>query len=240
MRAWPGRTGQSDVEELAALLMGEVQQLWETMAKFVKLLSNHAPLYAAYHTVNMVKLVALNKELGVRPVGIGEVWMRLWANCAHEKTKNAPMIACGNTQLCAGQRSGIEANLHAVQRFFSKSNGWTWDTGDKEEEEEEEEEDTQEDNKGSHNGGRVIEECPVRPFTTFLLAPHGVDPCAALDQSSSRCEPDTGFCCALFDARNGFNELNRYMMLWTVAHQWNGGSWFAINRYCHHICCIVQ
>jgi len=45
--------------------------------------------------------------------------------------------------------------------------------------------------------------------------------------------PDTGFETALFDAKNGFNKVNRYLMLWTVAHRWTKASWFAFNRYRH-------
>jgi hypothetical protein len=65
--------------------------------------------------LNTVRTVALDKTPGVRPLGIGEVWMRLWSDCSHTKTKVEATNACGNTQLCAGLRSGIEANLHAVR-----------------------------------------------------------------------------------------------------------------------------
>ena len=35
----------------------------------------------------------------------------------------------------------------------------------------------------------------------------------------------------LFDARNGFNELSRLAMLWTVRHRWPTGASFAFNCY---------
>jgi hypothetical protein len=37
----------------------------------------------------------------------------------------------------------------------------------------------------------------------------------------------------LVDARNGFNELGRRSMLWTIRHRWAAGSWFAFNCYRH-------
>jgi hypothetical protein len=45
--------------------------------------------------------------------------------------------------------------------------------------------------------------------------------------------PNSGFDTALFNFRNGVNEINRYLMLWTVAHCWTKASWFAFNRYRH-------
>ena len=84
------------------------------MANWVDWLSNGSPPYAAYQAVNMVWAVALDKSPGVWPHGVGEVWMHLWSNCSHMKTKVAVTSACGNTQLCAGLQSGIKANLHAV------------------------------------------------------------------------------------------------------------------------------
>ena len=46
----------------------------------------------------------------------------------------------------------------------------------------------------------------------------GINPRAAEDVTFSRYEPETGFGSALFDTRNGFNEIKRYLMLWNVAH----------------------
>ena len=37
----------------------------------------------------------------------------------------------------------------------------------------------------------------------------------------------------LVDARNGFNELSRLAMLWTVQHRWPTGARFAFNYYKH-------
>ena len=195
------------------------------MATWVDWLSNGSPPYAAYRAVNTVRTVALDKSPGVRPLGIGESWMRLWSDCSHTKTKVAATNACGNTQLCAGLRSGIEANLHAVRAIWPQSAGWTEDSGVEEEEEE-------------HGDPRVNATlCRVR--ADGLLAPN-VDPGAAEYDRHSRYEAETGFGSALFDARNGFNELNRYLMLWNVAHLWNQGRRFAFNRYRHWVRCLVR
>jgi hypothetical protein len=44
----------------------------------------------------------------------------------------------------------------------------------------------------------------------------------------------------LVDASNGFNELNRYAMLWNVRHRWPKGSRLAFNSYRHFNICIVR
>ena len=46
-----------------------------------------------------------------------------------------------------------------------------------------------------------------------------MDPGKADDVSRLRYVPNSGFGTALFDAKNGFNKVNRYLMLWTAAHR---------------------
>ncbi len=85
--------------------------------------------YLRLYPNNTVRTVFLDKSPAVRPLGIGESWMRLWSDCSHTKRKVVATNACGNTQLCAGLRSGIEANLHAVRAIWPQSAGWTEDSG---------------------------------------------------------------------------------------------------------------
>ncbi len=99
------------------------------MAEWVCWLSNGSPPYAAYRALNTVRELAADKRPGVRPLGCGETWMRLMANCNHMQSKVGATAACGNTQLCAGLQSGIEANLHAVRAIWPQSAGWLHDSG---------------------------------------------------------------------------------------------------------------
>ena len=149
--------------------------------------------------------------------------MRLWSDCSDTKTKVAATNTCGNTQLRAGLWSGIKANLHAIQAIWLQSAGRTVDSGVMKEEEDVD---------------------PKETATLQCVSPAGlrdpnVDPGATKDAHCSRYEARTGFGSALFDARNGFNELNRYLMLWDVAHLWNHGSRFSFNRYRHWVHCLV-
>ncbi len=199
------------------------EHLREAMADWVDWLSNGLPPYAAYCAVNMVQTIALDKSPGIWLLGVGEVWMRLWSDCSHMKTRAGATNACGNTQLCTGLQSGIEANLHVVQAIWPQSAGWTKDIA------------AEEEDDGDPPSNATLRN---RVRAEGVLAPR-IDPGAAEDSSFSRYKPGTGFNSALFDARNGFNEINRYLMLWYVAHRWNRGSRFAFNRYRHWVRCLV-
>jgi hypothetical protein len=193
------------------------------MAMWVDWLSNGLPPYAAYRAINTVRTVALNKTPGVQPLGIGKSWMRLWSDCSHTKTKVAATNVCGNTQLCAVLQSGIEANLHAIRAIWPQSAGWTEDLG-------------AEEDDGDPVAADTLRQ---RVRADGMLDPLE-DPGAAEETSNSRYEEGTGFGSALFDARNGFNKLNCYLMLWNMAHPWNHGSRFAFNRYRHWVRCLVR
>jgi hypothetical protein len=91
------------------------EHLQEEMAHWVVWLSNESPPFAAYRTVNLLRMLAGDKKPGVRPLACGEIWMRLWADCLNSETKVGATTACGKVNLCAGLRAGIEGNLHAVR-----------------------------------------------------------------------------------------------------------------------------
>jgi hypothetical protein len=168
------------------------ERLREAMADWVDWLSNGSPPYAAYRAVNTVWTIALDKCPGIQPLGVGKVWMHLWSDCSHMKTKAAATNACRKTQLCAGLRSGIEANLHAVRAIWPQSAGWTEDGASEEEDD------------GDLSSDTTLRS---RIRAEGVLAP-GIVPGAAEDATFFRYEPETGFGTALFDAHNGFNEIN--------------------------------
>ena len=68
------------------------------------------------------RLIALDKNPGVRPIGICEVIRRILAKAALSVIKNDIIDAAGPLQLCAGQPSGAEAAIHAVRSWFEDEN----------------------------------------------------------------------------------------------------------------------
>ena len=64
------------------------------------------------------RLIALDKNPGVRPIGIGETPRRIIAKALLAVTRNDILETVGSSQLCAGQIAGAESAVHAVRECF--------------------------------------------------------------------------------------------------------------------------
>ncbi|XP_065918834.1 uncharacterized protein [Dysidea avara] len=66
------------------------------------------------------RLIALDKNPGVRPIGVCEVMRRIVAKAVLVILRDDIQEAAGSHQLCAGQLSGAEAAVHAVRKVFEE------------------------------------------------------------------------------------------------------------------------
>lgn len=64
------------------------------------------------------RLVALSKDPGVRPIGVGEVCCHLIGKAAMAILKDDVIDVTGCQQLCAGQKSSCEAILFTVLESY--------------------------------------------------------------------------------------------------------------------------
>uniref|UniRef100_A0A7S3DM41 Uncharacterized protein n=1 Tax=Entomoneis paludosa TaxID=265537 RepID=A0A7S3DM41_9STRA len=184
------------------------------------------------------RLVALDKCPGVRPVGIGESFRRLMAKCIVLVAGHSATIACGSSNLCAGLSAGIEGALHAMKEapahFKAKAlKEWV------------------EEPASSPGADATMDDGPAASSPTMGGA--GADDTGFLSQAADVAaageagrvtEADIWDHDPLvrltLDARNGFNELSRKAMLWTVRHKWAVGAWFALNCYRHQAQLILR
>ena len=85
--------------------------------------------------------MALDKQFGVRPVGIGETLRRSLAKHVKREAGDQAKTVCGNLPLCAGLDTGIRGATHAVwQRRLARVQERREDAEEAEFAEEEEEE----------------------------------------------------------------------------------------------------
>ena len=89
--------------------------LREAVAEFTRWMANSTPPWAAIRAIMANRLMALDKCPGVRPVGIGEIWRRLFSKCVLKEAGAEATEACGSDQLCAGLKADIEGAVHAVR-----------------------------------------------------------------------------------------------------------------------------
>ena len=65
------------------------------------------------------RLIALDKNRGFRPIGVGEVVWRIIAKATLSIIRYDIQRVAGTIQLCAGQMSGVEAAIHSMRTMFS-------------------------------------------------------------------------------------------------------------------------
>ena len=67
------------------------------------------------------RLIALDKNPGVRPIGVGEVLRRIIGKAILTVTSDDIRRVVGTQQLCAGQISGSEAGVHTMRHMMENS-----------------------------------------------------------------------------------------------------------------------
>ena len=214
--AGPGGTDAVDLRNWLIRFGANSERLRVEMAAWAEWLANESPPWAAYRATMMCRLVALDKTPGTRPVGIGEIWRRLWSKTIILIVGDQATAACGNYNLCAGLPAGIEGAIHAAAKNWDEAHG-----------------DNLETPSAIPAEGwppPVLEETPLPPDTQEPMA-------AETEDTDPAADPIIG---SLIDAFNGFNELNRKAMLWTVRHRWAAGARFALNCYRHSAILIVR
>ena len=84
-------------------------------ARMADWMANSSPPWATYCSLTAFHMVEVDKRPGVRPVGIGETFPRPLENIVMREAGDQAKTECGNLQLCAGLKAGIEGEKHAVE-----------------------------------------------------------------------------------------------------------------------------
>ena len=67
-------------------------------------------------------LIPLDKDPGLRPIGIGEVLRRIIGKAVTHVLRSEHQSSAGGLQLCVGQPGGSEAAIHAMEEIFADDN----------------------------------------------------------------------------------------------------------------------
>jgi hypothetical protein len=66
------------------------------------------------------RLIPLDKNPGIRPIGVGEVLRRIIGKTVSAFFKEEIKLAAGPLQVCAGHSAGAEAAVHAMSQIFAE------------------------------------------------------------------------------------------------------------------------
>lgn len=232
--AGPSGVDAADFKHILLRFGRESQILREELAKLTNWLANDQhPPYTAYRALMANRLVALDKNPGVRPVGIGEITRRLMAKCVIAVTGEECTLACGNFNLCAGLSAGIEGACHVMHDFWD---GQVEDPIDDirdlgratslqpEEERAESSRTDPADSDASSTMDTGLSTQADKEDDRKPPAKKELDPKGALQ----------------LNADDGFNEGARKAIMWTIRHLWPSGSRFSFNCYRHSPILIIR
>ena len=74
--------------------------------------------YESLDPLMACRLIPINKNPGLRPIGIGECLRRIIGKAVTNILKGDIQEQAGSLQLCSGVKGGIEANIHAMRAIY--------------------------------------------------------------------------------------------------------------------------
>ena len=118
--AGPGGTDSVSLQHWLLRFGAAIAELRLIVGYFVEWLGNGCPPWAAYRALMSGRLIALEKQPGIRPVGVGETWHSMMANCLLKVSGPEAKAACSMAQLAGGLEAGIEGAIHAMRVLWEE------------------------------------------------------------------------------------------------------------------------
>ena len=87
---------------------------------FADWLANVCLPWTAYRAFMSSRLITLDKQPGVRLVGVGETWRRLFAKIVLKIMGPEAIMACQDDHLCAVLKEVIDRAIHCVQALWGE------------------------------------------------------------------------------------------------------------------------
>ena len=77
-------------------------------------MANHRPPWVVYQSFMAGQLIGIDKEPGVRSVGVGETCFRMVVKCVLSVAGTEAKYACGMEKFCILMEAIIEGGFHAM------------------------------------------------------------------------------------------------------------------------------
>ena len=90
-------------------------ELQQIVAPITDWIANSCPPWAEYRALMAVCLIGMDKQPGVRPVGIVETWRCYFSKCILEVDGSEYKESCGMEHICGGMEAGIEGGIRAMR-----------------------------------------------------------------------------------------------------------------------------
>ena len=104
----------------ASIFKPQANALCDAVAELAKKLAAEQVPAEVLHEFTASRLVALDKNPGVRPIGVGEIIRRVCSKAVLFSIRDDIQNVCGPLQTCTGIKSGVEAAIHAMREAFLK------------------------------------------------------------------------------------------------------------------------
>ena len=98
----------------------ESSDLCAVLATLTRLLCTNVQAPTSLEALITCRLIPLNKNPDLRPIGVGEVLRRIIGKSVANVLKSDVKHSVGSLQVCAGQDAGSEAAVHAMHRIFDQ------------------------------------------------------------------------------------------------------------------------
>ena len=110
----PGGTDSVSLQHWLLRFGAASAELRLIVGDFVEWLGNGRPPWDAYRALMSGRLIPLDKQPVIRPVGVGETWRRMMAKCLLRVAGPEAKAECGTKQLAGGVKSRIEGVINAM------------------------------------------------------------------------------------------------------------------------------
>ena len=94
--------------------------LRKAIANFIKKICIEEIYTTSIETFVACRLITLDKNPGLRPIGVGEILRSITGKIIVSVVKKEVISSTGSLQVCAGQEAGSEAAIHAMEKIFKE------------------------------------------------------------------------------------------------------------------------